>query len=257
MSKRHVGFVLLLLAAYLITPVEEGRAATKKSGGSKPDRMMWNLKEAKAARMMPPTSPTTPILDLNSDVTMAFAGVPGNPGAPIPTHSSMMVFEPNVEGHHDACSFDVFADLPPVGAYPINSFFDVFVDITAPDGGPRGQASILSIAPSVGGSEFLAELLVQAPGQLPWVHSLIVEANPDQPGLSLASVDLVQNSALPLTANSFFDVFVELTYDGSSPLDLNQPLFWVTNSALVPEPTTILGSLLGTAGILLMRKRAG
>jgi hypothetical protein len=129
---------------------------------------------------------------------------------------------------------------------------------TAPGSTALGESGVISVqhdpATSPDKSYWQASVDIGMPGATDNSFTFFVEANPDQPGLSLKSVQTAQAPSFSPIASSFFDVFVELDYNASAgPLDPGQPVLWLTTTA-TPEPGSI-GAMLALGCVLMRRWR--
>src|SRR5689334_14721224 len=82
----------------------------------------------------PSTTPPTEVQILGVALQDARIGTLQNPGNPLPASSSVGIVNQGPDGLGDAGVFNVFYNGSP-GAFPANSFFDVFLDITDPGTG--------------------------------------------------------------------------------------------------------------------------
>jgi hypothetical protein len=65
----------------------------------------------------------------------------------------------------------------------------------------------------------------------------------------------VQPNPVEPNANSFFDIFTELTFDGSGTINPSLPLFTITMTAPVPEPSDFVLAATGMAALIGYRQR--
>jgi len=172
-------------------------------------------------------------------------GVP-NPVA-IPVHLSLN--DPGVPG--PSSFFDVFCDAPAQN-FPAQSFFDIFTEITLPDGvtTPPVQLPPVNDFPAKSFFDIFVEIDLPSLG----THELHLHGDAMQPGLTfMPPTDSARGPS------SFFDIFTEL--DAGAQINPTMPLYRVTmTSQSVPEPSTLALVAIGAAVLLgagrkhLMRK---
>jgi len=128
------------------------------------------------------------------------------------------------------------------GAFPANSFFDVFFDFSLPGGGhvqPIITGAGAGMAPPASFFDVFLELDL-ADG--PHYFDLHYQANPNQSGLGGIAL-----AAADINRDGFPDVLVAGIPGGQ--LDPSQPLFSVTLNS-VPEPSTVMLAATGLLGLL-------
>jgi len=165
--------------------------------------------------------------------------------------SSLGIVNPDSKGLGDASSFDVFY-TGLAGDFPANSFFDIFVDITDPGNGQPGamQKGTVKFFNEAKGFGFDSSTRLGGTPEL-LLNSFSSLINPAQTGLSFSDVQIVQSSTADPNANSFFDIFTQLQFDGSGTIDPNQPLFEITMTGnSVPEPSTLILAMVGVAALM-------
>jgi len=245
---------LLLPGLFVVLP-DEGSAATKRTTSS----ISLNFSKIEFDYILisdPQTSPPSNIANLNFGTPSAQSGPRSVPGPALPTASAVEVLALDSAGVASAASQDVFF-TGEAASFPELSSFHLTMDFTLPGSTARGSAGALQVIndpadPStLDRSYWQANVDMAMPGAVEYSYAFIIEANPDQPGLSLNSVQVVQAPMYTPVASSFFDVFVELNFDGSSFIDPAKPLLWVTTTA-VPEPASL--SLLVVGGAVLLRR---
>jgi len=169
-----------------------------------------------------------------------------NPGSPLPANASVGIVNPGADGLGDAGFFDVFYDGP-ANDFPARSFFDVFTEITGPGNGPPAEMKNGVVKFFNEAKGFGMVVSGQLPGEPEYLYSLTGEINPAQSGLSFGDVTVVPGGA-PI-ADSFFDIFTELSFDGSGMINPGLPLFRLTLTP-VPEPSTLVLSAAGMVGLI-------
>lgn len=250
--------VAFLLLGYFIVMPDEGTAATKKDGGlDRPIRASWNLKE-NVKRMINPGGsglPEVVVEDGLTEVAFARGGPIGGTGPSLPFTHQMMIVNPDAlgTGNGTAASLDVF--LP--SGIPTRATIHLTDVYRVPDTLTRGVATppVVHNHPldpdTTDHQYFEAFSTIQMPGNGAFDHVLIGEVNPDQPGLSISNLQVMQGTSL--MGDSFFDVFVEISFDGSSALNPALPVFWLTSAAQVPEPASL--GVMAIALAMLRRRR--
>jgi hypothetical protein len=169
--------------------------------------------------------------------------------------SSLGIVNPDSNGLGTAATFDVFYTGSP-GDFPASSFFDIFVDINDPGSGQPGamQRGTVKFFNETKGFGF--DVSTQFGGNPNvYLNSLLGQINSSQTGLSVGDVQIVQPSPIDPSANSFFDIFVELQFNGAG-LDPSQPLFEIaTTGAVVPEPSTWILAAMGVVALVGVARR--
>lgn len=203
------------------------------------------------------TNPPTPLQDVSFAIPDARAGTPQNPlGPPLATTATLETVNPDPVGIGDAALLDVYY-TGPANDFPTDSFFDVFVDITLPDSisHARGTVRVINSA----ATSFTVGLGTEFSGSSDEMTTLLDgQINSAQPGLSFNGLQVVQGTSPDPFATSFFDVFVQLRFDGIGTINPNLPLFSITTSG-VPEPATMGLATIGMAVVLVSvraRRRA-
>lgn len=169
--------------------------------------------------------------------------------------SSIGIVNPDANGVGTAATFDVFY-TGAAADFPANSFFDIFVDITDPGSGQPGEMQRGTVKFFNETKGFGFDVSTQFDGNPNvYLNSLLGQINSSQTGLSLGDVQVVQPSPIDPSANSFFDIFVELQFNGAG-LDPSQPLFEITTTgAVVPEPSTWILAALGVVAFIGVARR--
>jgi len=198
------------------------------------------------------TDPPTALQDVSVVLQDARTGTPQNPLGTLPTATTMGIVNPDPLGLGDAAFFDVFY-TGPANDFPANSFFDVFMDFTQPGTNLRARGTVRVINPAA--SSIAVGLGNQFAGG-PELDTLLEgHINPFQQGLSFSGLQVVQGTSPDPFATSFFDIFMELRFDGSGTIDPSVPLYRITLTG-VPEPATMVLLLFAVAGWCLRRRRA-
>ena len=166
-------------------------------------------------------------------------------GVSLVVHSTTGIVNPGPDGSGTTSFFDVFYDGP-ANNFPTDSFFDTFVTITDP-GQNLGRATVKQINNP--------NIAVQFPGGSEVLNSLVPQVNPAQVGLSLSGLQVVQGTSPDPNANSFFDIFMDLHFDGSGTINPNLPLFEITTTATTPEPSTIVLAAMGVAAFVVVARK--
>lgn len=254
MRKGFTWFAMVFLVlGYFIALPDEGTAATKKTGGlDSPVRASWNLKE-NVKRMINPGNPAVPVEEGVTGIESLRGGPLGGLGGTLPSSGAMMIVNPAADGtgSGEAASYDVFA---PSGLTSGPNTLHLTDAYGLPDSLIRGIASQPMVQnhptdPTTTDHQYFeAFTTIEMPGSPGFDHVLIGEVNPDQPGLSLTNLNVALRPSL--VGDSFFDVFVEISYDGSAPLNPALPVFWLTSAAQVPEPGCITILALTSVGLL-------
>lgn len=244
---------VLLLGSFVAMP-DEGTAATKRT-----ESLSLNFTKIEFRYEVEDKRTGLPIhiTDLYFGQVKANAGPLGGSGPNLPVTPSSDVIAIDALGEAHGASQDVLYTGSP-SSFPELSSFHFSMDFTKPGTMLRGMSSVMSIrhdpaAPGADKSYWQAEVEVQTDGLPAYPVSFIVEANPDQPGLSLKSVQTAQAPGFTPIASSFFDVFVELDYNAAAgAIDPSKPVVWLTVTG-VPEPASA-GLLLAVGGYLLRRR---
>ncbi len=137
--------------------------------------------------------------------------------------------------------------------FPAQSFFDIFteIDLPASNGSTGGPASLKHfVVDATGPSVFAIDALVGDIGDNTNDALLHLELTIPT-GQNLQFTPPSTSAPTDFPAQSFFDIFTELSLDG--PLNPNLPMFEVTAS--LPEPTSLAFIALAGAGLLARRKR--
>ena len=199
----------------------------------------------------PSTSPASELQDVGISLKEAHSStVQGT--SPIQARTSVGVVNPGSDGLGDAAVFDVFYNGSP-GDFPANSFFDVFTEITDPNTGQSAEMKKGTVKFFNETKGFGMVVSGALPGQPEYSYSLTGEINPAQPGLTFANLPDVQGGGP--TADSFFDIFTELQFDGSGAINPALPLFKMTLTP-TPEPSAIALAAMGVVALMtVVRKR--
>jgi len=247
--------IAFLLSAFFISFPDEGTAATKRTGGVE---YQWKVEVGERFTANPGNG--IALEDYTPLVIAANAGNPNNPGPTLPHHEVLSVINPDPLGFGIAASMDVFHDGAP-GSFPPSSFYHLTLDFTATGTPQSGTATLGEIQNGPSNPATLdrqyweADSLIQLPGSPASLHTLIGETNTDQPGLLFSNLHIQPMPSFSPSGQSFFDIFVEIQYDGSAPIDPAQPIFWLTTGAQVPEPTCLALASALTIGMLGRRRR--
>ena len=254
-------FAAILLLGFFVAVPDEGTAATKKGSGGGGGHTSISLNFTKIEfgyRTQDTQVPPNQITDIQLGTVAGFAGGAGGGGTVLPTSSDSEVFDPDSLGRARAGSQNIYFTGAP-GALPPLSSYHTSMDFTVPGTNVRGQSGVITVqhdpATSPDKSYWQASVDIAMPGATPNSFTFFVEANPDQPGLSLKSVQTAQGSlpGFSPVGSSFFDVFVELDYDPlAGPIDTSKPVIWVTTTT--PEPASAMA--LVCVGLGLLRRRA-
>jgi hypothetical protein len=149
---------------------------------------------------------------------------------------------------------------PPIEPYRFDSFFDIFTEISPPNGPPvtlfgLGRVVFTEVAEAT--NTFTTEMLSMDLRESP-TSPLMIRESPTKQSLGRTTVRESPTKSGTYQIDSFFDIFTELSLDGgltwtpASVLDNNGAIVPVPLevSGPVPEPCTlIIWSLLGTLGI--------
>ena len=175
-------------------------------------------------------------------VSMSLSGATGD--MPLRMHASDSGGGPGLAGIDSF--FDVFCDGDP-GDFPAESFFDVFVEVDLP---PLVAGAARLCGPPAyypADSFFDVFVTIDIPDLGPTRYHIHGEIPLDQ-GLKFTGV----SGGGQVAGDSFFDVFTELSIDGT--LDPLKPLVRMTMTAqIVPEPAGL--GLIGLMMMTLTRKR--
>lgn len=242
----------LLCAGYFVALPDEGTAATKRT-----ESLSLNFSKIEFDYKIDerPVGPPVQIADLHFGTATAQTGPLGGAGPSLPITSPSDVIAVDAFGVAHGASQDIFHAGAP-GSFPPVSSYHLSMDFTVPGTMMRGESGVISVqhdpATSPDKSYWQASVEIAMPGATDHSFTFFVEANPDQPGLSLASVQTAQAPNFSPIASSFFDVFVELNYDGVTPIDPGKPVLWLTTTA-TPEPAS--AGVIALVGMALMRRR--
>ena len=193
----------------------------------------------------PSTNPPTPVQYFKLLLQDAGAGTPQNPLGPFPLASTIAIDDPNPAGLGDAAKSHISELAQPSGSneVPQESFVVIRTQINDDPG--TGQPTAMK----KGTVKFFNEskgfgfvVSGQGPGQPEFDYLLRGDIDPTQTALTFAGPPDIQGGGP--TLNSFFDIFVELHFDGSAaPTNPNAPLFSLTlTQAQNPQPASLLPS---------------
>jgi PEP-CTERM motif-containing protein/FG-GAP repeat protein len=129
------------------------------------------------------------------------------------------------------------------GAFPANSFFDVFFDVTLPGGGSAQPIITGAGAGMAPPASFFDVFLTLDLADGPHYFDMHFQANPNQSGLGGISA-----AAADLNGDGFPDVLVAVAGMPGGNLNPSQPLFSVTLNS-VPEPSTVVLAAFGLVGL--------
>jgi PEP-CTERM motif len=167
-------------------------------------------------------------------------------GVSLAVHPTTGIVPAGADGIQTTSFFDVFYDGP-AGSFPADSFFDIFVDITDPGTGKH-------LRMVQGGGINLPQVDVTTTKGLSTYQNTLT-LDPAQAALSINGLQFVPGSTSDPNANSFFDIFVNLQFNGG-PLDTSQPLFRLTTAgASVPEPSTLVLAAVGVATLMAVARK--
>lgn len=245
---------LLVLGFFIILP-DEGTATTRRQ-----ESLSLNFTKIEfgyEADKRQSGGGTVAVTDVHLAPPSGFVGPIG--GASLPISSDSEVFSPDSFGMATAGAQNVYFTGAP-GALPPLTSYHTSMDFTVPGTLARGESGIISVqhdpATSPDKSYWQASVDIAMPGATANSFTFFVEANPDQPGLSLKSVQTSQGS-LNFTPgfSSFFDVFVELDFDPlAGPIDTSKPIIWITTTG-TPEPASATALLCAGLGLLRRARR--
>ena len=138
--------------------------------------------------------------------------------------------------------FDVFTELSVDGGAPqVESFFDVFFDITVTDVDDRVGLTGLEGE--------LVQMELAGPARLPDGTAVVLRESPTQSSRGPLSITDIGGGLYHI--DSFFDVFTELWVDGGSFAPGDVPLQMV----LMPEPATLVLLTLGGSAMIRRRRK--
>ena len=195
---------------------------------------------------IPSTIPPTPVQNFDLVLQDAGVGTPQNPLGPLPLATTIAIDNPDPAGLGDAVKVKIInVSTTHDDEAPQESFVVVRTQINDPGTGQptamkKGTVKFFNESKGfgfvVGG---------QAPGQPEFDYLLRGDIDPTQTGLTFAGPPDVQGGGP--TFDSFFDIFTELHFDGSVPINPNAPLFSLTLTQ-VPEPATMTLAVIGLVG---------
>lgn len=151
------------------------------------------------------------------------------------------------------------------GGFPVNSFFDVFCDISGSPPGPAPNSffDVFADWSDIGSPGVIRHALpMAAPYFVDSFFDIFVEVDLPSPGGMTQSLHLHGQMApgahinpgshVDFPANSFFDVFFDISYDAS--FNPNSPTMRMTLSGSVPAPGGA-AALLGLGMVAGLRRR--
>jgi hypothetical protein len=204
----------------------------------------------------PSTIPPTPVQNVDLILQDAGIGTPQNPLGPLPLATTLGIVTPDPAGLGDAARKVITnVGIRHDDEAPQESFVVVRTQISDPDTGQptfmkKGTVKFFNESKGFG---FVVS--GQAPGQPEFDYSLVGQIDPAQLGLTFTAAPDVQGGGP--TGDSFFDIFTQLHFDGTVPINPDVPLFSLTLTQ-VPEPSTCILAAIALAALPAMlrnRKR--
>jgi hypothetical protein len=189
----------------------------------------------------------------------AFSVVPSPPGQPVDYTPPGQQGKKWGDGHvtlmklyDDAARIPLFP--PPIEPYRFDSFFDVFSEITLPDGQPvtlSGQGHVEFTEVLGATNTFDTEMLSLDIRESPTLSNLMVRESPSLPSRGHVTVLKLADDSYHI--DSFFDIFTELSIDGGNTWVASDtpaiPLHLSGSGSPTPEPSSLV--LLGIAAASL------
>jgi hypothetical protein len=196
----------------------------------------------------PSTSPPTPVQDFKLVLHDSGVGTPQNPLGPLLVASTIGIVNPDPAGLGDAAETYLSKLVQASGSQdtPTESFVVVRAQINDPSTGQPTSMTKGTVKFFNEQKGFGFVVSGHSPGQPEFGYSLVGEINPAQLGLTFTGPPDVLGGGP--TGDSYFDIFTQLHFDGSAPIDPNVPLFSLTLTQ-VPEPSTIVSAALGLLGL--------
>jgi len=146
--------------------------------------------------------------------------------------------------------------LPEVGTFNIDSFFDVFTELSI-GGGTFNIDSFFDItyraSPGSGcegcwQTEMVAMSLTSS---IPGGPPIVIRLSPDQPSLGgIQATDLPDGT---FRIDSFFDIFTEISIDGGPFETADNVMRVELQGTALPEPASL--ALLGLGGLAILKRR--
>ena len=242
MSRIYFAQLSILATGLAIANITSG-GRWQRSNGS--DNLPSRPGSALVGFVNPSTNPPTPLQDVAIVLNDARVGTLQNPGSPLPASSLLGIVNPDALGLGDPAFFDVFF-TGPTNDFSADSFFDVFLQASDPGTGQPAAMTHGTVKFFNEKKGFGMVVSGQFPGQPEYDYSLLGQINPAQPGLSFANAPVVVGGGP--AANSFFDIFTELRFDGPGTINPSVPLFEITLTG-VPEPATVVLATIGMAAL--------
>lgn len=154
---------------------------------------------------------------------------------------------------------DQVLTLPEVGQFNVDSFFDVFTELSI-DGQTFTVDSFFDITYRVSpsssqpGSWDTEMLSMDLTGQAPGGPPVIVRLAPGQPSLGqIRATDLPDGT---FNVDSFFDIWTEVSLDGGGTFNpATNPMRVALNGSALPEPASLSLLMLGSLAATSRRSR--